>query len=73
MVMQTWVEDVNKQLDYDDLLAFTKGLSRSQGSYGRIYEALSQYNDDEIDELNEKLETLGLKNELMTIINIFEG
>lgn len=71
--MSAWTEDVNKQLDYNDLLAFTKGLSRSQGSYGRIYESLAQYGEDEIDELNEKLEALGLKNELMTIINIFEG
>lgn len=71
--MSTWIEDKDKQLDYDDLLAFTERLSSSQGHYGRVYEVLSQYSDDEIDELNEKLETLGLKNELMTIINIFEG
>lgn len=71
--MSTWVEDVNKQLDYYDLLLFAKDLSRSQGHYGRVYEVLSQYNDDEIVELNDKLDNLGLKNELMTIINIFEG
>ena len=71
--MQKWVEDVNKQLDYNDLLVFAKDLSRSQGHYGRVYEMLSQYGADDIEELNDKLEALGLKNELMTIINIFEG
>lgn len=68
-----WKEDPTKQLTYLDLLIFTKMLSRSQGFYYRVYRSLKEFTIDEILELDLKLEEQEAKNDLMTIIDIFEG
>ena len=71
--MEKWIENTNQQLTHEHLKSFAYGLSSSQGLYGRIFEALNSMEDFEIEELNEKLIELNKKNELMTIIEIFEG
>jgi hypothetical protein len=71
--MKKWIENQNETLTHEDLKAFAYGLASSQGTYGRIFEALNNMTDYEIKELNEKLENLNFKNDLMTIIEIFEG
>lgn len=71
--MIKWIEDITKTLTHEDLKAFSHGLSRSQGSYGRIYENLLTMSDDKIEQLNDYFINHGYKNELMTIISIFEG
>ena len=71
--MIKWIEDSKRVLTFEDLKAFSYGLARSQGSYGRIYENLLTMDDDEIENLNDYFINHGYKNELMTIISIFEG
>ena len=70
---EVWKEDSSKILTHADLALFAKGLSSSVGSYGRIYDNLIDMEDYKIEELDNKLSSLGLKNDLMTIIEIFEG
>jgi hypothetical protein len=70
---EVWKEDSSKILTHADLVLFAKGLSSSVGSYGRIYDNLVNMEDYQIEELDMKLSSLGLKNDLMTIIEIFEG
>lgn len=67
-----WKES-KEQLTFEHMLSFTKGLASSQGSYGRIYQELSEFSEDEIDKVNERLIEMNLKNDLMTLIGIFEG
>lgn len=71
--MTKWIEDAKKTLTHEDLKAFSHGLSSSQGSYGRIYNYLSMMEDTEIKKINNYLKENNFKNELMTIINLFEG
>ena len=71
--MEKWVENTSEQLTHEHLKSFAKVLASSQGSYGRIYDHLNEMEDFEIEELNDKLIELDYKNELMTIIEIFEG
>jgi hypothetical protein len=68
-----WIEDKEKQVTHEDLKNFACDLSSSQGSYGRICEHLNNMEDYEIDEMNEELQKLGMKNDLMSIIELFEG
>lgn len=71
--MALWKEDPTQVLTHDHLLKFATDLSKSQGSYGRIAEQLRDMDEVEIMEMNDHLVKLGYKNELMTIIELFEG
>lgn len=70
--MANWVES-EEQLTYEHLLEFTSELKHSQGFYSRAHQRLLEMDVDAIDDLNDALLEQGYKNDLMTIIEIFEG
>ena len=46
---------MKKYLDFDDLLEFCKMMSASQGFYGRIYRNLQDFDEEDIQQVNDYL------------------